>query len=176
MATIPSQSDRATVDGTEYLAGAAGGSDYKILISKIKDYVLTFFSNKTQLDKISESGGLPQYDSKPFGSLVKVSTVPTISTDFTVALLYSQILKYTLDTATDYEVTFSNITAGAIVVLVITPTANVTFTWNAAIKWVDGDPLLSMSNGEEARVYIASDGTTNGAITMNYVMVETYSS
>jgi len=49
---IEAQTSRDTVDGTEYLATSASGADRKTLISKIKDYILTFFSNKTTLDKI----------------------------------------------------------------------------------------------------------------------------
>jgi len=49
---ISAQTARDPVDGTEYLATEAGGSNYKTLISKIKDYILTFFTNKTTLDKI----------------------------------------------------------------------------------------------------------------------------
>jgi hypothetical protein len=174
MSTVPSKTDRDVVTGTEYLAGAAGGSDYKVLVGKIKDYVISFFSNKTQLDKISESVGLPLYNSKPFGSLIQVVASTTKSTDFSIDLDYCKILYFELDTETDYTISFANIASGAIVVVVLKPTAAVTLTWDEDIKWVDGEALTAIASGEEVRLSIASDGTTNAGITINYVNVALY--
>ncbi|HPQ35721.1 MAG TPA: hypothetical protein PK563_14605 [Tenuifilaceae bacterium] len=53
MGKISAKTERATIDGTEYAAGIAGGSNYKLLISKVKDYVLTFFKNKSTIDRIA---------------------------------------------------------------------------------------------------------------------------
>ena len=52
MGKISAKTDRGTVTGTEYVAGIEGGNNYKILISKIKDYILGFFANKTTTDRI----------------------------------------------------------------------------------------------------------------------------
>jgi hypothetical protein len=171
MGTIPSKTDRATVDGTEYVAGAAGGSDVKVLLSKVKDYVLTFFSNKTQLDKISESGGLPQYDSKPFGSLVQVADIINQDDDFSISLAYSRVARYELNAAQPV-ISFTNITKGSIVVVLFIAQRDLVIEWNEDHIWARGDVLESLDDGQIARLFIASDGTTAGNIYISYELFE----
>jgi hypothetical protein len=55
---ISQATERTTLDGTEQLPIAYNSNPYKVLISTIKDYVITFFTNKTTLDKITESGAM----------------------------------------------------------------------------------------------------------------------
>jgi hypothetical protein len=171
MGTIPSKTERTPIDGSEYMAGAAGGSDYKIGVNAIANYIISLFTNKTQLDKIDESaGGLPLYDDVPFGGLIEVAQLGSKSTDFTVTLDYAKIQTVTLNTATDYEITLTA-TAGVASVLRMTASAAVTFTWAAGIKWADGVALASLASGEEVRLHITCDFTND--ISINWVKFAT---
>lgn len=169
MGTIPSKTEITTPDGNEQFPIASGANDRKITLTTIANYITGLFSSKTALDKITEGGGLPLYDGKPFGSIVKIVDNVEDSDSTTISLTSGSITKLaaSLSVATDFTIDLT-VAAGVIAVLEITAADDFDIVWSDAanIFWADGVALESMLTGEIARVNIAIDSATE--IYMNW--------
>jgi hypothetical protein len=91
---ISQATERATIDGTEQFPISFGGNPFKVLISTVKDWVITFFANKTELDKISEYSGAMYYDglqvSYPYVGLTDSATIEIDATTETNCILNTE--------------------------------------------------------------------------------------
>ena len=158
MGKISEQTERDPVDGTEYIAAIQGGSNYKVLLSTVKDYILGLASSLLSQIDYSDEG--------------------TKSTGFTISLSNNAVKTYTLNTATSYDIilTTSSVRKSVVVVELIA-TANVTIDiynnymgTRQTSKWADGVELTSLSNGEIARLHITMQGLMD--VSINWVKME----
>lgn len=121
---ISQATERTTLDGTEQFPIGYNSNPFKVLISTVKDYVISFFTNKTVLDKLSDTAGRLQYDSKficyPF---IEITDGPVIS--MTVLGGTNCILN---TTETDIEIQISNQYNGLFGVLIINNSATLNLT------------------------------------------------
>lgn len=125
---ISQATERATIDGTEQFPVSFGGNPFKVLISTVKDWVISFFTNKATLDKISEVSDSLYYDglqvSYPYVGLTDSATIEIDATTETNCILNTG--------ETDVEFDIINAVTGQFGIVIInnTETLNITLPTN----------------------------------------------
>jgi hypothetical protein len=90
MATISSATNKVP-DGTEHVP-VSGATKYKVLISAIKDYVVSFFTNKATLDLLTVSDSVLYYNSIEVARGYRRKVYSGKTSSFTVAFLEDTFL------------------------------------------------------------------------------------
>jgi hypothetical protein len=103
---------------------------------------------------------------------IPLTNLGTQNADFNVSLQISKMQEAILDAAA-IEITFTNLQAsnGTINVLTLTAAQEVALTWDANIKWAEGEKLETILNGETYMLHISTRGNTQAKITINYILI-----
>ena len=158
------------------IEGQAGANwiSFANLYTQIKNAIIALFSNKSTLDKLTESNGELTYNNVPLSK----SGAPIIDkgsqASVVVFSLNSDSRQKVTATGTTLSINFSDLPTDFSTTSVVDITANdntVTLTFDASIPtstWVDGDVLASIDNGKTYCLSVTTNGNTKAALLIAY--------